>query len=338
MNKRFHLGLQNFKFDEAEVTHINKMPFSGTVAFVDTPSDGSPCGAMGKKVIFPKEAVEKAIESFVGMGVNCVYDDRNTWNNPEDCLTGHDERFKIGIVECAGVEGNAVQVSGFLWRYDFGDVCKMIKNAKDSLGFSVEIVANAVEEYDNHLLVTELIFTGIAILYADCGAFKQTRLVAKRSDMMNEEQIRTLLAEAVQAVEVKFTESLNAANAKVEELTAQLADANTKVEGIQAQGEMIEAVKTDNEAIKAEAEVVKVENAELKEKLESISLELADVKASKQDKVPERKSMQFNTLSKYGGEDKTVDIICKEISEDKELTSSQKWSLKLQAWKKEQAE
>jgi len=329
VDKRFLLSIQNFQFNDGEVTHINKMPFSGTVAFVDTPSDGSPCGAGGKKVVFAKDAVERAIDTFVGMGVNCVYNDRNPWNEPQDCLTGHDERFKIGMVESAVVDGNEVKVEGILWRYDFSDVCQMIKNAKESLGFSVEVVANKVEEVDDYLLVTDLVFTGVAILYADLGAFKQTRLIAQRSGAMNEEQVKALVAEAVQAVEVKLSEALEAANAKIEELSVSLNDANAKADEFKAQAEGIEALKADNNALKAE-------NAELKEKVEGLGLELADVKAKKVDKV-ERKSMQFATIAKYG-EDKSLDVLCSEISDDKELTPAQKWALKLQAWKKDQAE
>ena len=337
MNKRFTLSVDNFQLNEADISHVNKMPFSGTVAFCDTPSDGSPCGAMGKKVVFARAAVDKALSTFVGMGVNCVWD-QEYYKDAEDTLTGHDDRFKIGIVESAELEGNEVKVHGFLWKYDFSDVCQMIQNTKASLGFSVEVVANKVSEAeDDKLIVTDLIFTGLAILYADLGAFKQTKLVAKDSkksedDLMNEEMVKVLLAEMQSGFDAKFAEmdtKLTESTAKVEELTLSLTVATEQAEALQTQVESVDAVKADAEAIKAE-------NAELKVKVESIGLELSEVKAKKVDKI-ERRTASFNTIAKYG-EDKTIDVLCKEISEDETLTTSQKWQLKLEAWKKNKTE
>jgi len=328
MNKRFILDLADFKLSDT-TDHINKMPFSGVCAFVDTPSDGSPGGACGSKVVFTKEAVLAALDTFPGMGVNCVWD--GSWADAENVMTGHDDRFKVGVVETASLDGDAVGITGSLWKYDFSDVCFMVKNAKDSLGFSVEVIVNNMEERDGVIYVTALTFTGVAILYSDLAAFKQTKIAAsaanRRSDSMNEEAIRALLAEVraeiVAEVTADFEVKLNAVNEA-------LATANGTVEALQTQlGEANDKFT----AMAEEKEVVATANTELIAKVDAMGLELADVKEAKVDKI-ERKSMQFVTVAKFEGEGKDTKTICAEISADTTLTASQKWQLKLAAWKK----
>ena len=186
----FVFRFTNFKFEEEENTHINKMPFSGVCLHSDTPSDGVPCGS-DKPVKFSKEAIEKALDSFVGMGVNCEYD---SWDYPEIALTGHNERFKIGVVESAELlENGDVFIKGNLWKQDFYDVCFMIKNAKDSLGFSVEVSVDGMSDIGESYSVDSFTFTGVAILYKNLGAFKGTQLSAQRKkesdNVMNNEQL-----------------------------------------------------------------------------------------------------------------------------------------------------
>lgn len=169
------------------------MPFSGVCMFTETASDGTPCGS-DKPVAFSREATEKALDSFIGMGVNCTYYE---WGAPEYSLTGHDMRFKIGVVEEAKLNNDGqVEIKGHLWKSDFYDVCYMIKNAKDSLGFSVEVVISDMEERSDFYFVNDFTFTGVAILYKNLAAFKDTQLAAQRKNkqqkesdvLMNEEQ------------------------------------------------------------------------------------------------------------------------------------------------------
>lgn len=177
------LNFSSFNFTENEVRHINKMPFSGVCLFADTPSDGIPYGA-DKPVKFAKAAIENALSTFSGMGVDCRY---SSYSYPEDVLTGHDERFKIGVIEAATLnENNEVVISGSLWKRDFYDVCFMIKNAKDALGFSVEVAVNAMVEEENCYEITDFTFTGVAIMYKNLAAFKSTQLAAQAQKQKEE--------------------------------------------------------------------------------------------------------------------------------------------------------
>lgn len=312
--------MQNFKFSEEDNEHINKMPFSGTVVFTDTPSDGAPCGSGGKSIVISANAAEQAKDSLIGMGVNCMWGD-DWFCSPANALTRHNERFKIGVIESVEIIGNEVQVQGFLWKYDFDDVCKMIKHAKDSLGFSVEIVSMGCEETDEVVILNKITFTGLAILYYDCAAFEGTRLIAQRSDVgMNEQQIKEIVEQAVSAVEVKFAEELAKANETIQSLTEKLAlSANV------SENEEIVAIKAANETLSAS-------NTDLQEKINTITAEIDEMKKPK----GVRKSEQYTSLSKYG-EDKALGDVCKEISDDMSLSVTDKWALKLQAWQKERS-
>lgn len=231
------LQFNSFNFaDNSE--HINKMPYSGICLKVNTPSDGTPCGS-NKPVAFSKEAIEKALTTFVGMGVNCVY---NEWDSPEYALTGHDMRFKIGVVEEATLEEDGVHIKGNLWKRDFSDVCFQIKNAKDSLGFSVEVCVNDMKDSGDFYLVEDFTFTGVAILYKNLAAFKSTQLVAqqkKESDkLMTEEQMQQILALADKLTGTLESIDKRLENLEAKETTMDFSEIVTAVTGL---GEKIDA-------------------------------------------------------------------------------------------------
>jgi hypothetical protein len=50
--------------------HPNRMPFSGVLTRLDTPSDRAPGGSKGKKVILTTSAAERALPSLMGMAVD----------------------------------------------------------------------------------------------------------------------------------------------------------------------------------------------------------------------------------------------------------------------------
>lgn len=214
------LNFSNLKFENVDPKHINKMPFSGICLKADTPSDGIPYGS-DKPVAFSTDAINKALETFNCMGVNCVYDGCFA----DEALTGHDNRFKIGVVEQAELNSDGVLIKGDLWQYDFQDVCFQIKNAKDSLGFSVEVVVNQLSNKGEFYLVDDFTFTGVAILYKNLAAFKTTQLTAKskkdtkkESDvLMNEEQFKQFM-DGINAIGKDVKVELNLMNEKLEKL------------------------------------------------------------------------------------------------------------------------
>lgn len=246
----------DFKFEDNTNEHINKMPFSGVCLKVDTPSDGTPCGA-SKPVKFTREAIEKALPTFVGMGVNCEYDD---WNFPNEALTGHNPRFKIGTVNNAELVDDGVVIKGNLWQHDFYDICFMIKNAKDSLGFSVEVMVEDMIEENDCYCVTDFTFTGVAILYKNLAAFKDTQLQAQRKKevdkKMNEQQFNEFMAKFAEMNEKfdKVSETIKCANTAIEKLQEKVIElknkeidftaVNEKIEGIEAKFEEQKAIPT----------------------------------------------------------------------------------------------
>lgn len=250
------LRFNDFKFESVNDEHINKMPFSGVCLKVDTPSDGIPCGA-NKSVKFTKEAIEKALPTFVGMGVNCEY---NSYDFPDEVLTGHNARFKIGTVDSAELTDNGVVIKGNLWQHDFYDVCFMIKNAKDSLGFSVEVFVEDMIEENDCYCVTDFTFTGVAILYKNLAAFKDTQLQAQRKkevdSKMDEKQFNEFMAKFSEMNEKfdKVSETIECANNAIEKLQEKVTElenkeidfsaVNEKIEGIEAKFEEQKAIPT----------------------------------------------------------------------------------------------
>ena len=218
------------------------MPFSGVCLYADTPSDGVPCGC-DKPVAFSKEAIENALNSFVGMGVNCRY---NPWDYPEDALTGHDDHFKIGVVEHAALsEDGGVNIDGLLWKNDLSEVCFMIKNAKESLGFSVEVFVENMEDYGDNYLVTKFTFTGVSILYKNLAAFKATQLAAqakKGGNLMTKEELEAIVGKITEGFE-GLTASFNAVSEKIDALAGkepEKVDFSAVTDAINALGEKIE--------------------------------------------------------------------------------------------------
>lgn len=252
-NKDVLLKFSSFSFEDIQEEHINKMPFSGNCLPIGTPSDGIPYGA-DKPIIFYPEAITKALDTFKGMGVDCVYDN---WSYPYEALTGHDNRFKIGVVESANINGNSVNITGHLWKKDFSDVCFMIKNAKDSLGFSVEVKVNDMEEDENYWYIKDFVFTGVAILYKNLAAFKDTQLAASRKkeemeggNSMDEKTMKALVEELVKTLDFAnvIAEALKPVNERLEKLEAKEID-------FSAVNEKLTAIESKFEAKPKEKEV-----------------------------------------------------------------------------------
>ena len=270
------LKFNKFEFTDTANEHINKMPFSGVCMFAEKPSDGVPCGA-DKPVRFTREAVETALSSFVGMGVNCRYD---PWLCPEDALTGHDEHFKIGVVEKAELLADgSVYIEGILWKHDLYDCCFMIQNAKDALGFSVEVFVQNMRDAGDALEVNDFMFTGVSILYKNLAAFKTTQIAAqakkKETDVMTKEELDAVLGK-FDEVTAKFEESLNAVADKLDALASKetTVDFSEVTASIKELGEKLNAVEIKAEEKKDEVPVPKTETTKFAGKEDDVKTEL----------------------------------------------------------------
>lgn len=165
--------------------HPNKMPFSGVLTKLDEPSDEPPGGANGKRIIVTATAARAALGSLLGMAVDFT-----------SSFDGHDPQAKIGIITSADIVGNELVISGFVYAADFPDTANLIKALKDVLGFSFEAQRLRVEDMKAEILtITELTFTGAAILLKDKAAYQTTSLAASAAEEINmtAEELKALL-------------------------------------------------------------------------------------------------------------------------------------------------
>jgi hypothetical protein len=150
--------------------HPNKMPFTGTLVPIGTPSDDPPNGTNGKKIILTHAAAEQALPSLLGMGVGL-----------KEALDGHDPRFKVGVITDANIAACGIQIAGYIFSGDFPDVALAIQRNKADLGFSFEASQISVQSMaDEILTITGLSFSGAAVLLRDKAAFRLTSLAASK--------------------------------------------------------------------------------------------------------------------------------------------------------------
>jgi hypothetical protein len=145
--------------------HPNRVPFEGILTTVNAPSDKSPAGARGHRVLLTREAAEKALPSLLGMAV----DYRPGWD-------GHDSRRKIGLLTEAYLSGHNLMVRGYLYARDFPDVARAIQaHSPQALGMSYEIADAKVEDMRADIWkLVRVTFTGAAILLRDKAAYRGT--------------------------------------------------------------------------------------------------------------------------------------------------------------------
>ena len=264
--------------------HPNAMRFTGTCMVLNSDSNGVPRG-VDKPVYLSVKEAEKASKTMNLMGINCLYD---YWLYPDELMTDHDRRFKIGVVESCWVDGNELKFTGIIYKNDFPDIVEFIKNTVDSLGFSVEAMFN-VKETDEHIEMTDVDFTGVAILYKDKAAYKNTyisEIAAKAQTgekVMEKQEIIDIVSATVKAeleasakakAEAEATKELADAKAKVERLTADCSAKDELIAGKDAKIEELEKALAEKDAeIEASAKeqsiVSDVKNLETKSKLQA---------------------------------------------------------------------
>jgi hypothetical protein len=310
MLKELKFEIQDLQFTTTQ-SHINKMEWTGCVTLLDSPSDGPPGGAGGMCVVFDSVGVTNKCQTMVGMGLNCEWPD-GWFAAPEYALTGHDERFKIGYVSDCWVEGNKLMAKGVIWKRDFDDISFMIQNGKDALGFSVECMVDEYKEAeDGNLHVTDMTFTGVALLWKNTAAFEGTQLMElvanrhkkneKEVDKMNEEQIKALMEGFMAQFSQVVTTAVSAVEAKIDankvEMDAKLAEVEGKLEA--AKVEPIVVASAEPLAVVAAAATV----------------------------VETPKALSLATAGKFDGE-KTIEQKFEEIDARKDLSIVDKIAMK----------
>lgn len=328
-------NLKVVKFSVENTENPDLMKFSALAGYVDVPTDATPCGgASGYKTIIEGESAD--VQSLVGMGVNVSY-----W----DDYKSHDPYFKIGTITAASVEGNEIHVEGHLWKNDFPDICDTIECAKDSMGCSVEVYFDGIV-YDNEaktVLCKGAHFTGLAILYKNKAAFKNTSIMCSIKDTegeeMNEEvkqaleAIKTENAEAIKAL----TDTVNKLSENVQALSAAPEKDDTKA-GEEVQDEDKDKGAVDN-AQELSAAISTAVSEGVKQALAAIAPknDEADKEAGK-EAGGRKTALDFAGVPNENHTDKTYMELAAEVDADEKLTDSQKWAKKLEIWNNREAE
>jgi hypothetical protein len=157
--------------DTESYSHPNRWPFSGVLCLLDFPSDRAVRGARGHRVVLPRGVAEHALPSILGMAVDYRADFR-----------GHDVRKKVGVITSARIvdapygdpKVPRLHVSGHIFARDFPDVVLELRKNPRLLGMSYEADVQVAHPAGDVWVLTEVVFTGAAILEADAAAWRGT--------------------------------------------------------------------------------------------------------------------------------------------------------------------
>lgn len=163
-----YASVSKFSFLEAddEEDHPNRMDFQGTLVILDEPSDKPPHGSQGHRILVPKQVAQENLKSLVGQGLNYSPD-----------LDEHAPRRKVGVITDAWIDGNKVKVKGYVWKKDFPEAERDLKQGK--LGMSMELANVYVrDEHADVWYLEDFVFTGATVLHRDAAAYTKTQLAA----------------------------------------------------------------------------------------------------------------------------------------------------------------
>lgn len=232
--------------------HPNRMPFSGILTKVGLPSDEPPNGSNGKRVLLTRECCEAALDSLLGMGVDLSSD-----------MKGHDAKFKIGVITSASIDGDDLNIQGFLYAADFPREALKVHLNQADLGFSFEAQNLSVESLeDDPLIVKNCVFTGAAILMKNSAAYQTTAIAAAKAQEREQvDEIKQAVAEAIAAAlgpVAKQIGEIAAAQKKSDELQTDLSGRVDKItEGstlVMANAAVMSKIEPHAKALEAEAD------------------------------------------------------------------------------------
>ena len=313
-----------------DASNPDVLPFEATLGYVDTPTDATPCGGYsGYNTVLSSENID--IESLQGSGVNVYW---GWW--PEDNLAHHNPRFKVGVIDEAYLEGTAIKAKGHLWKNDFPDVCEVVENAKDSLGFSVEVYSDGIKLDHAGKTATCLgvHFTGASILYKSKAAFQKTSIMCSIKE--NEEEMNEEVKQALEAQNKAVDEKFGALNDAVNKLTE-------SVQALAAQKSEPAPVAEPKEPEQAEPKAMDFSaladtmKEAIAEGFKQMASAAPKAKPAVNPVAPEqgegRKTVQnLGSDKQLDDKSKTVMELSAEIDSDDTLTAQQKWSKQLKLW------
>jgi len=98
--------------------HPNRTNVAGVLTLVDVPSQRSPHGAHGHRVVLTRAVAERALPSLIGMALDYT-----------PSFDRHDIRCKVGVITQAEVVGRNLEIGGYLYAKDFPEVVREIAKA-----------------------------------------------------------------------------------------------------------------------------------------------------------------------------------------------------------------
>ena len=310
-----------------DASNPDVLPFEAVLGYVDTPTDSTPCGGYaGYNTVLSSENID--IDSLVGSGVNVRWD---YW--PEYNMTAHNPRFKVGVIDEAFLEGTTIKAKGHLWKSDFPDVCEVVENAKESLGFSVEIYSDGIKLDHTEKLATCLgvHFTGASILYKSKAAFQKTSIMCSILDEKENEEVNEEIKQA-------FEEQNKAVDEKIGALGEQIGELAKAVQALSAQKEEpkdpapAEPKEPETTAMDFSAMTAAIQTA-IAEGFKNQALSAEPKEPAPANPEPERKTVQnLGTDKQLDNHEKTMMELSAEVDADKNLTPNQKWAKQLQIW------
>jgi hypothetical protein len=238
--------------------HPNRVPFSGVLTVLDSPSDRAPAGAAGHRVVLPRPVAEAALPSLLGMAVDYA-----------PGLRGHDVRRKIGVITGAEIRERKLEIAGYLFGKDFPDVVRELRARRETLGMSYEVTGVRVADPSAEIWVLEhVVFTGAAILERAVAAYQTTSLAASRETRAAEtEKGVTMDQKIIETLEVLASASQQLASecaslrAAVDEMrhaqesvsqSLQRSGTSPVPAGIEAR---VEELRRQNETLRVQAEL-----------------------------------------------------------------------------------
>ena len=166
---------------KSSLPHPNKLPFRGVLTFVDRPSEKSPSGAQGHRIVLERVAAESALGSLIGMGVN-VHPD----------LGHHLASNKCGVITRARMRGDGIVVRGYLYAIDCAEQVRVLREAEqaggaNALGMSYELHNARVTDMRQPVWrVSRLTFTGASVLLATKAAVAGTSFTLEQETLKPE--------------------------------------------------------------------------------------------------------------------------------------------------------
>lgn len=171
-------------FDD-EDSHVNKLPFKGILLIVDQASTKPPHGSRGHRIYVPLKVAKDKIGELIGMAVNYA----------RGGLDAHETRHKVGVFTKAWLVGNKVMVEGAIWKKDFPEAARDLKQS--GLGMSMELADVYVRDENEPVWhLEDFTFTGATILKKSAAAYYDTsmQIAAARAQVRKQLDGRRLAA------------------------------------------------------------------------------------------------------------------------------------------------